>query len=81
MQKNDCIQFENFEFDFGRSFQVKITSIHHYGSFSEFLMKETLLKCLPGIDTVEQGVRIYHKYYKKEDEAKYQIVAIRFRVL
>ena len=43
-------------------------------------MKEKLKNCLPGIDTIEEGVSVYYKYYKKEDEDKYKIIAINIKV-
>jgi len=78
MKKGDFIKFENNDFNFKRTFVVKITSIHYYSSFNEYLEKEGLNKCLPGIDSIEDGVKIYHKYYPIEEEEKYNIVAIRF---
>lgn len=81
MKKDDCILFTNDDFDFHRSFRCKITSIHDYNSFEEYLEKESLEKCLPGIDTIEDGVNIYYKYYKKEEEIKYKIKAIRLQVI
>jgi ASC-1-like (ASCH) protein len=80
MKKGDYIIFENNDFDFPRTFRCKITSIHDYDSFEDYLESETLERCLPGIDTIEQGVGIYYKYYKKEDEMRYKIKAIRLKV-
>ena len=81
MKKGDYIIFENNDFGFLRSFQVKVTSIHIYNSFKHYLENETLKKCLPGIDTINEGINIYYKYYTKEDENKYKIVAIRLKVI
>jgi ASC-1-like (ASCH) protein len=81
MKKDDYILFENKDFDFPRSLRCKITSINNYTSFENYLKNETLEKCLPGIDTIEEGVSIYYKYYKKEDEIKYQIKAFRLRII
>jgi ASC-1-like (ASCH) protein len=79
MKKGDYIIFENNDFDFPRSFRSKITSIHNYNSFENYLENETLEKCLPGIERIEDGIKIYYKYYKKEDEMKYKIRAIRLK--
>ena len=81
IKKGDYIKFENNDFGFERTFRVKITSIRNYTSFREYLLNEKLEKCLPGIDKIEQGVNIYYKYYKKEDEEKYKIIAIRVKVI
>lgn len=80
--KGDCIKFVNTEeLGFMRNYTIKITSIHKYTSFKEYLEKEKLEKCLPGIDTIEDGVKVYYKYYSKEEEEKYKIVAIRFKII
>jgi ASC-1-like (ASCH) protein len=81
MKKGDFIVFQNNDFGFERLFRCKITSIHNYESFENYLESESLEKCLPGIDTIEQGVSIYYKYYKKEDEIQYKIRAIRLKVI
>lgn len=80
MKKGDIIVFENNDFGFLRSFRCKIKHIRDYPSFEKYLEYETLKKCLPGIDTIENGVKIYYKYYKKEDEETYKIKAIRIKV-
>ena len=80
MKKGDIIIFENNDLDFARSFHCEITSICSYTSFKNYLESETLEKCLPGIDTIEEGVNVYYKYYK-EDEKKYPINAFRLRVI
>jgi ASC-1-like (ASCH) protein len=81
MKKNDFILFENNDFGFLRTFYCKITSIHDYTSFHDYLEKETLQKCLPGIDNIQDGCSIYYKYYTKEDELKYKIKALRLNVI
>tara|TARA_Y100000590_G_C15534482_1_gene944469 strand:- start:48 stop:395 length:348 start_codon:yes stop_codon:yes gene_type:complete len=81
MKKGDKITFINNEFGFQRDFSVKITSIHNYDTFNDYLKKETLEKCLPGINTIEEGTQIYYKYYTKNDEISYKIIAIRMKVI
>ena len=78
MKKGDKIIFTNNDFDFERKISVKITSIHKYDTFKKYLEKETLERCLPGIDSLNNGEKIYYKYYSKEDESKFKIIAIRF---
>jgi ASC-1-like (ASCH) protein len=81
MKKDDFIVFENNDFDFPRSFRCKITSVINYNTFKQYLEHETLMKCLPGIDTIVNGVSIYHKYYNPEDETLHKIKAFRIRVV
>ena len=81
MKKGDIIIFTNNDFEFPRSFKCKITSSCNYNSFKEYLENETLKKCLPGIDTIDEGVKIYYKYYKKENENKYKIKALHLKIM
>jgi ASC-1-like (ASCH) protein len=80
MKKNDFIMFENNDFGFMRTFRCRITSIHRYDTFAKYLETETLEKCLPGIDTLVNGLKIYYKYYSPKNEADYKINAIRIKV-
>ncbi len=81
LNKGDRMQIVNTELGFMRYYLITITSIHKYKSFKEYLEKETLEKCLPGIDTIEDGLNVYYNYYSKSDEDKYKIVAIRFIIM
>ena len=81
MKKGDYIIFENNDFSIPRKFKCKITSIHDYDTFEEYLESETLERCLPGIDSINEGLGIYYKYYSKDDELKYKIKGIRLKVV
>ena len=56
---------------------TKIVGKNEYKTFKEYLETEGLPNCLPGIDTIEDGVKVYYKYYTPEDEAKYGVLAIK----
>jgi ASC-1-like (ASCH) protein len=45
-----------------------ITSIRDYDSFEKYLETETIKKCLPGIDTIEDDCKIYYNYFTKLDK-------------
>jgi ASC-1-like (ASCH) protein len=77
MKKGDLITFYNDDLGFYRSYTVIIKNINHYDTFHEYLETETLKRSLPGIDTIEEGISVYRKYFSKEDEAKYKIIAIK----
>jgi ASC-1-like (ASCH) protein len=75
MNVGDIIEWKNS--DFGeRSFLTKIIGKSVYNTFEEYLETEGLDKCLPGIDTMEEGLNVYFKYFTKEDEEQYGVVAI-----
>lgn len=80
MEKGDYLVFHNTDFGYDRTFRCRITSVHIYPSFELYLMNETLDKCLPGVDSIAEGVRIYYKYYTPEDEHRYGVRAIRIKL-
>jgi ASC-1-like (ASCH) protein len=75
MKIGEVIEWKNDDFK-SRSFMTKIVGKREYKTFKEYLETEGLNKCLPGIPTLEHGLSVYYKYFTKEDEAKYGIVAI-----
>ena len=81
MKRGDIIIFTNTELGFNRQFSVIIKYIKKYKTYHEYLINETLRRCLPGIDTIEEGLNVCYKYYTKEDETKYGINAIRVKVI
>lgn len=74
LRKKDIIEI--FNKDLGDKFQVKIIKIVKYSSFEEYLVKEGLLRTLPYIDSIKDGINIYRQFYSEEDEKKYGILAI-----
>ena len=81
MSIGDFITFTNNELGFERKFTIEIKDIVYYDNFKDYLEKEILENCLPGIDTIEDGLNVYYKYYKKTDELKYKIKAFTFRIM
>lgn len=59
----------------GKSANTKITKKVIYPSFQEMLEGEGLLRVLPGIKSIEEGVSIYRKFYSEEDEKQYGVIA------
>ncbi|KAH9783459.1 ASCH domain-containing protein [Citrus sinensis] len=55
---------------------LKVQSVCHYDSFSEMLEAESLVKVLPGVKTIEEGVQIYRKFYTEEKERSNGVLAI-----
>ena len=91
MKVGDIIQWNNFNF-MPRSVLTKITGKHIYPTFKEYLETEGLDKCLPGMEKLgseklgidkglEHGLSIYYKYFTKEDEKEFGVVAIRMTVI
>jgi ASC-1-like (ASCH) protein len=78
MKVGDIIEWFNEDFKH-RSIKSIITGKSEYKTFEEYLTKEGLENCLPGIPTMEHGLSVYYKYFTKEDEAEYGVVAIRIK--
>jgi hypothetical protein len=47
----------------------------------EYLETEGLEKCLPGIPDIEHGLSVYFKYFTKEEEAEFGVVAIKLELI
>jgi ASC-1-like (ASCH) protein len=80
MQVNDIIEWHNEDFK-ERKILTKIVGKEEYKTFEEYLEKEGLDKCLPGIPTMEHGLSVYYKYFTKEKETEFGVVAIRIELI
>ncbi len=80
MKVGDIVQWENNDFA-PRSVNTIITRKAEYSTFKEYLETEGLDKCLPGIPNIEIGLSVYFKYFTKEDEKEYGVVAIEIKLV
>ncbi len=76
MAIGDIIEFSNDSFGFERKFLVKITKIETFKTFRLYLKAKKLSKCLPGVDSLDQGVAVYRQFYSQEQEKEFGIIAI-----
>ena len=76
MQKGDTIIFTNDDFKLNRTVEVVIKDIRHYKTFRTYLTTQGLDKCLPGFDTIDDGLKVYHLYYPPSVEVKHGVLAI-----
>lgn len=56
-----------------------VTAVRAYPSFEEMLKAEGLEKVLPGVDSVEEGIKVYRQFYTEEDEKTYGVLAFEFQ--
>ena len=75
MQVGEIIEWRNDDFN-PRSVLTKIIKKQEYNTFREYLETEGLNKCLPGITNLDNGLSVYFKYYTKEDEKEFGVIAI-----
>jgi len=63
------------------SIWTEIIGKSEYKKLSEYLLEEGLNNCLPGIQTIDDGLSVYYKYFTKSDESMYGVIALRLRVI
>lgn len=80
MQVGDIIEWQNNDFE-QRRISTKITKKIYYSTFEKYLISEGLNKCLPGIPSLEHGLSVYYKYFTKEEEQQYGVIALHLELL
>lgn len=80
MRVGEIVEWHNEDFK-PRSIQTRIIGKREYKTFKDYLETEGLEKCLPGMPSIEHGLSVYFKYFTKEDEAEYGVVAIEMELL
>ena len=80
MNIGDIIEWTNNDFT-PRSILTKITKKIEYNTFKEYLETEGLEKCLPGIPDIDHGLAVYFKYFTKDDEKNYGVIAIEIELI
>ncbi len=80
MKVGEIIEWTNNDFN-PRKFLTKITRKQEYKTFREYLEKEGLSKCLPGIPDIECGLSVYFKYFTKQDEEEFGVIAIELELM
>lgn len=80
MKDGDIVEWTNDSI-IPRSVQTRITGKAVYPTFREYLETEGLDKCLPGISEMNDGLSIYYKYFTKEEEKEFGVVAIHLELV
>ncbi|KAG9141715.1 hypothetical protein Leryth_022038 [Lithospermum erythrorhizon] len=61
---------------FNKSLVLQVQEVRRHASFAEMLESESLMKVLPGIRTIEEGVQVYRNFYSEEKEKTNGVLAI-----
>ncbi|KAL6214812.1 hypothetical protein ACLB2K_014244 [Fragaria x ananassa] len=61
---------------FNKCLIVEVKEVRSYGSFLDMLKAESLQKVLPGVNTIEEGVQVYRRFYTEEIERSNGVIAI-----
>ena len=76
LREGDIIEWYNEDLGWKRTVRTKIVSIECYVDFQNYLRMEGLANTLPGIETIQDGIRVYDKYFSLEDQSKYGVAAL-----
>ncbi len=69
IRPGDTIIFEN-------RLMCVVKDVRVYSSFREMLEREVLENVLPGVESIEEGIKVYRRFYSEEKERKYGVAAI-----
>jgi len=69
IKPGDMIIFEN-------QLIAVVKDVRVYPSFREMLEREGVENVLPGVESIEEAVKVYRRFYSEEKEKKYGVVAI-----
>ncbi|RLM57702.1 hypothetical protein C2845_PM18G04770 [Panicum miliaceum] len=61
---------------FNKCLLLNVEAVKKYSSFSEMLQAEIISNVLPDISSIEEGVKVYRKFYTEEREKSYGVLAI-----
>lgn len=81
LKLGDQINFYNDDFGFRRSVSVKVIKLYNFSTFREMLEKKGISRILPTVDSTENGVKIYRKYFSENDENTFSVLAIKIKKL
>ena len=76
--EGDTVTFINHHLGFKRMYTVEVTHVRMYDNFSQLLENETVEKCLPGVDSINDAMKYYHQLYSEEDLTKYLSKVVEF---
>ena len=77
LKVGDIIEFYNDN----ENINVYVKKITEYKNFRKMLLFETLPKVLPGVNSINNGVKIYNDIYKDENIESHNVIAIEFKLI
>lgn len=64
-----------------RQVLVEVTAVRRYKTSLEMVVAEGFENVVPYVDTPEQAAAEYDKYYSAEDQARYGVLAVAFKLV
>jgi ASC-1-like (ASCH) protein len=62
-------------------FLAVVRDVRRYGSFETYLVAEGMRNTLPGVTTVDEGIRVYRQFYSESAEREHGVLAIEMKTL
>jgi ASC-1-like (ASCH) protein len=81
LAKDKYLQLKRGEVIQINGIKASVLSIKKYPTFKEMIKSEGIENVIPDIKELEDATNVYYKFYTKEEEAKYQVIAIRIKVI
>jgi ASC-1-like (ASCH) protein len=72
----DSIEWYNNDLSIERRYITIVKNVKFYRTFAEYLKREQLAKTLPSIETIADGIKIYHKHLTEADITKEEIYGV-----
>lgn len=76
MKPGDTIVFSHYTKPLMGSFEKRIVKVHRFATFEEALTSLGLKQTLPSVNSIEEGVEIYLKFYKLETQKTHGVAMI-----
>lgn len=68
-------------FKINNQVNFKLINKREYSSFKDMILKEGIENIIPDKKTIEEAVSVYYRFYSKEDERKYGVIALEIKEL
>ncbi|CAI0401149.1 unnamed protein product [Linum tenue] len=62
---------------FNKCLVVRVQGVQRYTSFSEMLEAEGLDKVLPGLESIDEGAKVYRRFYTEDEERSNGVIGVR----
>ena len=77
IETGDTVEF----FCDNESFQAQVVGINRYSSLEAYLANETLERALPGVSSIDEGIKIYLQWSAKEQIKRHGFLGIQMALM
>jgi ASC-1-like (ASCH) protein len=73
LKKGDLIKINDLE--------LEIVSVKKYPTFKDMLQAVGFKNAVPDVNSLEDAINVYYRFYNKEDEEKFGVAAISIKLV